>query len=171
MWSGTPAFAVVPLARLGSVLTLAFITVLCGCRNEFAHLPPEQRQAVATLQAEGGMIRLDEEGQVAWINMSGPHGLVTYVGAEHIKEFPHLKYLYLNDHVSDADLGHLMELSNLEYLWIGSAEAISDTGFAHLQNLSNLRALHFGCSGVSEDAVKELQKALPGCSIESFAQP
>ena len=58
----------------------------------------------------------------------------------------------------------LKKLTKLEYLNLSYTE-VTDAGLVHLEGLTKLSWLWLQGTKVSEDAVKKLQQALPGCNI------
>lgn len=81
------------------------------------------------------------------------------------RDLRHLKKLFVRGAISNADLGDLDELSQLEELTFVGAK-ISDEGVQRIGRLKKLRVLSLqGTAGVSEDAVAKLQAELPKCRI------
>ncbi|GMT49174.1 MAG: hypothetical protein IEMM0008_0713 [bacterium] len=58
----------------------------------------------------------------------------------------------------------LNEIKNLQELDLQRTK-VTDTGLVHLKALTSLRELSFMSTQVTDVAVKDLQKALPGCRI------
>jgi internalin A len=56
-------------------------------------------------------------------------------------------------------------LTGLEDLSLSNTQ-VTDVGLRHLARLTWLRRLNLAHTAVTNDAVAELQRALPGCRIE-----
>jgi hypothetical protein len=67
--------------------------------------------------------------------------------------------------VTDAGVKELAALKNLTSLNLGSAVKVTDAGVKELAALKNLTTLNLRRTKVTDEAVRELQKALPGCKI------
>lgn len=77
---------------------------------------------------------------------------------EHIKEFPHLIWLYLVDtKVTDAGLKHLNEVPKLGALAIINSTAVTDAGLANLTGLSQLQMLALVNTSVSDTGLEHLK--------------
>jgi Leucine-rich repeat (LRR) protein len=94
---------------------------------------------------------------------------ITDAGLAQLKNLQNLTYLNLNDNnIGDAGLDHLKDLKNLEQLALNSRQ-ITDVGLANLRGISKLRSLWLGkYVPVSDAAVDELKKAIPGLEVQSF---
>jgi hypothetical protein len=55
----------------------------------------------------------------------------------------------------------------LQKLWIPGNDQITDAGLVHLKGLTNLECLDVKWTKVTEAGVKDLQKALPKCAIDT----
>ena len=73
--------------------------------------------------------------------------------------------------ITDAGMEHLQGLSNLEWVNI-SHTGVTEAGLEHLKGMTNLEELWICClyqadrkKKVSDEAVRELQEALPNCRI------
>jgi internalin A len=89
-------------------------------------------------------------------------------GIQELQALPQLQTLefwFVN--LSDADLKAIGRQTQLEALSINGCDEISAAGLGQLESLQNLRSLRFSdCSGVSQDAVDDLKKSLPNCSVQ-----
>jgi hypothetical protein len=67
--------------------------------------------------------------------------------------------------VHDAHLRVFAGLKNLQELDLSTASSISDAGLKHLAGLKQLKQLNLSSLSVSNEAVQELRKELPNCTI------
>jgi hypothetical protein len=66
----------------------------------------------------------------------------------------------------DAGLAHLRDMTELRELDLGWCHSITDNGLAHLRNLKKLRILNLrGCEKVTTAGIATLQAALPECAF------
>ncbi len=81
---------------------------------------------------------------------------VTDAGLGHIAGLTNLEWLDLNStHVTDAGLAHLAGLTNLEALGLGNTQ-VTDAGLAHLAGLTNLKRLWLGNTQVTDAGLAHL---------------
>ena len=66
--------------------------------------------------------------------------------------------------VTDADLKQLCGVTSLKCLWLCNTQ-ITDAGLEHLKGLDNLVIVQLHSTQVTPEGVKDLQKALPDCTI------
>lgn len=82
--------------------------------------------------------------------------------------------VHFNDrNVTDDDLQHLKELKelkSLQRLHLNNTN-VTDAGLEHLKGLTNLRYLDLRGTNATDEGVKELQHALPNCTIERSPSP
>ena len=147
-----------------------------------------QEEAIAAIEALGGIVELDLEGDAYAVNLRDTQ--VSDAGLEHMKVLTTVKVLAL-DHtsISDAGLEHLRGLTGLEQLYLGNTQ-VSDTGLEHLKGLTSLTTLLIWKTqvtdaglehlmemtslqlvalretSVTDSGVENLQAALPDCRIE-----
>lgn len=76
-----------------------------------------------------------------------------------------LTFLMLEAPVTDEGLAHLSKLSGLTNLYLLGA-TITDAGTRHLYGLKRLKNLALPSQHLSEAAIEELRKALPGAEIQ-----
>ena len=86
-------------------------------------------------------------------------------GLEHLSGFSRLEILWL-DHtkITGQQLKGLGRLENLKELWLTSA-AIGDEDLLSLRHLRRLAFLDLRDTGVTNNGVKDLEAALPNCSV------
>jgi Leucine-rich repeat (LRR) protein len=90
---------------------------------------------------------------------------VTDLGLKHLRGLTKLKSLNLNDtRITDAGLESLSGLSRLQALTLSHTK-LTDAGLDRLKGLTKLRELHLEGTNVTGAGVKDLQKALPNCTI------
>ena len=123
------------------------------------------------------------------LNLTGTK--ITDAGMVHLKGLTRLSELYLYDTgIGDAGVKNLSGLNRLEQLcldrtritdkgvaavkdltelWrlhIRSRNKITNAGLAHLTGLKQLKELHIQGTDFTEDGVKALRRALPGCNVD-----
>lgn len=83
-----------------------------------------------------------------------------------IAQCAQLKGLDIGDcHMTDKDLPHLAELSELVHLELGGNEGITDEAVRYLSSLKSLRILGLDATDVTQEGIEQLQAALPRCVI------
>jgi hypothetical protein len=93
------------------------------------------------------------------------HAKVSDAGLAHLSRLTRLGRLDLFDtEVSDVGLAYLKGMTNLELLHLGKTH-VSDAGLTHLNGLTRLLELNLRDTRVTFDGVKQLQQALPNCTI------
>lgn len=88
------------------------------------------------------------------------NGNITDAGMGHLKELADLEMLKLfgTNAVSDVGLSHLREMTKLNDLFIGGVTDITDTGMEHLKGLTNLESLNFfGTTKVTDTGLEHLR--------------
>jgi hypothetical protein len=92
---------------------------------------------------------------------------VTDNGLVYLQTLPELQWLILRGtRITDAGLVHLQKLPRLESLILADMD-ITDAGLVHLKSMGQLKYLSlFNDINVTADGVKELQRALPQCTID-----
>lgn len=68
--------------------------------------------------------------------------------------------------ISDGDLKHLGDLSQLTILELSDNPRITDEGLQHLASLKSLRRLYLVFTNVTNEGVAQLQAELPDCYIQ-----
>ncbi len=91
---------------------------------------------------------------------------VTDFGINLLSQLRQLRCLDLDGTtITDVALATVGTLVSLEELWLEST-AITDAGVKHLRNLRRLQFLSLEyCDGVSDEAIAELQSALPDLRV------
>ena len=136
-----------------SLRSLVLFTVVCAVGAAWVgwELEKTRREqlVVAKIEALGGAV---------WYHgIRGPDRLVWY--------FRKVRVVDLCDTpVTDADLAPLKALTNLEGLVLGGTP-VTDAVLEHLKGLPNLGRLYIEDTQVTAGGVKELQRALPNCTI------
>jgi hypothetical protein len=74
-----------------------------------------------------------------------------------------LSFCYTN--ITDDGLKHVAACAQLQGLTLSHSKWITDSGMAHLQGLSELRDVGLNGTQVTDEGIKELQQALPKCSV------
>ena len=99
---------------------------------------------------------------------------ITDAGLVYVGELSNLEHLSL-DHTSitGAGLVHLKALTNLTFLSLRRlgqvtelyGTEVTDAQLENFKGLSKLQRLHLEGTGVTDDGVKKLRRALPNCKI------
>jgi hypothetical protein len=120
--------------------------------------------------------RVTDVGMACLKNLTGLRGLflneckhLTDEGLAYLKNLSNLQQLGLGKcrQVTDASLAFLKDLIKLQELELENCQRVTDTGLTHLKSLTSLQRLDLrACDGITDEGVAELQRALPGCSIE-----
>lgn len=141
----------------------------------------------ATKITDAGLIHLQAFPALANLRIGGT--AITDAGMEHLGGLKDLRQLYLNDtevgdaglariagltnltslnlgktNVTDAGLKHLAGMSKLNGLTLSNCR-ITDAGVETLKRLSSLGYLDLRWTGVSQEAMEALEKAVPKCRI------
>ena len=86
-------------------------------------------------------------------------------GLKSIARLRNLRMLRINESsITGEGLAYLRDLPNLEYISLNQSP-VNVTSLKKAQTLPRLRELELKLSGVSNDDVVELRRALPGCKI------
>lgn len=153
--------------------------------------PRSQRVAVERIRELGGYIRVSNQNKATTVSFAinggcdvdndalllleqlpdletvelGNNPAVTDQGLKHLAKLTKLRTLYLHDTtVRGPGLKHLAGLPNLEFLQL-QGTPMTHEGVVHLRNLKSLKWANLENTLVSDDAVQELQAALPQCEI------
>ncbi len=164
----------------------ALVTMFCVWLGWTVHRANEQRTAVQWVRKMGGWVwydyQLDKNGnEIVDAEPPGPKWLAPLLGADYFQEVPvvdlsrtkvsdltllaglqNLQDLYLID-TPVSDVAPLAKLASLERLWLGNTQVSDPTSLA---NLTNLQFLSLSHQQVGEEQIKELQQALPNCTIQ-----
>lgn len=90
---------------------------------------------------------------------------ITDAGLANLKDATEVESLYFRDvHVGDSGLKHLDGLTQLQTLHLQDT-GITDAGLAHIKTFTQLQSLHLREGGITDAGVKDLQNALPNCTI------
>jgi hypothetical protein len=140
-----------------------------------------------TQVTDAGLEHLKDVTQLEALSITGTQ--VTDAGLEHLQGLTDLRELWLMDtQVGDTGLGHLAELTQLQQLsfegsqvtdvgleqlakltqlqklWITGTQ-LTGTGLEHLRRLTRLEQLYLINAQVNDSDVRNMQQAMPGCSI------
>ncbi len=96
---------------------------------------------------------------------------MTGKGLAHLASLQHLHELsFQGSDICDSGLKEIGKLTRLSRLDLGWTR-VSDAAIEHLKKLTTaehaLSFLNVGDSDVSEDGVKRLREAMPGCAIQN----
>ena len=116
-------------------VALVGLVVCVGCGPP----KPTQEEAVAAIKRLGGKVEVDENNDVVNVNLWGTK-------------------------ITDAALVHLKGLPKLTTLNLNFTK-ITDAGMAHLKGLTKLQFLLLGGTKVTPVGIKQLQQALPECTV------
>ena len=141
----------------------------------------------SVLEAAGGIIEQDAQGQPAGVNLSGAEITAELMQAvnelgklqwldlrgaqladEHLDvldQLPQLQLLALgNTQITDEGLKSIRGLDNLRFLSLDRTN-ISDAGLVHLAGLQNLEGVSLQGTLVSQSGAQSLESQIPGCSV------
>jgi Leucine-rich repeat (LRR) protein len=90
---------------------------------------------------------------------------ITDAGLVHLRGLPSLDLLFLTA-IGDEGIAHLSTLSKLDNLQIHDAE-VTEKSIPHFQRMQSLRVLNLRGAQISEELLKQLQSALPNCSVNT----
>ena len=112
---------------------------------------------------DAGLENLKEMPGLKWLRLDGSQ--VTDAGLKHVGSLSALETLEVaNTGITDAGLKHLEGLTTLIALDL-SGTRVTDAGLDSLKGLNKLERLSLGGTQVTDDGVKQLQHALPNCTI------
>ncbi len=105
--------------------------------------------------------RLNRLESLAFIGMK-----LTDANLVHLQNLSNLKTLTImgNTEITDAGLVHLSELSQLEDLHLERTK-LTDEGLIHLEEIKTLKRLFLIDDSISNKGLRRLQSALPNCTI------
>ena len=84
-----------------------------------------------------------------------------------VAEHRHIRALDLrHSGVTDAGLGVLSKLKQLEWLWIDGNQS-TELGLSHLHDLHSLRTIRLDLQSIDGDLIVALEDALDNCEIEN----
>lgn len=116
---------------------------------------------------DAGLVHLRGITQLKEVNLHGPG--FTDAGLRKLRSLPRLRsFTSTNAKFSDEALRELSRHSKLQTLHLYSDEyqpGITDAGIGHLQKLKNLEWLIIHAKRISKRAEEDLQRALPQCEI------
>jgi Leucine-rich repeat (LRR) protein len=113
-----------------------------------------------------GLAHLKGLANLRWLDLSGVQ--LDDAGLEPLNGLTNLQTLDLSGtSVTDAGLMNLSELRRLRWLNLSYNTQLTDAGLEPLKGLTNLRVLDLSGTHVNDAAVKDLQAALPKCTIYS----
>jgi len=114
---------------------------------------------------EGVIAKLPTPGVPFGINL--PLAKITDAGVKELVAHKSLASLNLigSEQVTDAGIKVLAALKNLAALNLRHCKQVTDAGVKELAALKKLAALVVGFTKVTDDGIKELQKAVPKCRV------
>jgi hypothetical protein len=121
---------------------------------------------------DDGMKSLAELKKLKSLTVCGGRPSVGDAGISYLKTAPNLEHLELiNTQVTDAGLSALKDMPSLRSLVLFHEKwrepTFTDAGLVHLKDLTKLEQLNVSGGWASDSAVKELQKAMPKCKIDT----
>jgi hypothetical protein len=154
---------------------LALVLALCWLTREF-HEARKHRETVNAVLEVNGL--WDTNTAFFGVNLGKPvyvFGRSNWGDAEleKLKELTTLTQLDVDGcrGVTDAGMEHLQGMNNLKWLNISHTQ-VTEAGLKHLTSVTNLETLLICClyqadgrKKISEEAIRELQEALPNCEI------
>ena len=101
--------------------------------------------------------------KVYGVNLRGDDA--SNVVLEDLKGLPQLRALYLDQtKFTDSELGNLKRLRHLQQLGLDRTQ-IGDAALENFKGLTELNVLFLRFTKVTDEGVKDLQQALPNCTI------
>jgi uncharacterized protein YjhX (UPF0386 family) len=127
-------------SRLIPWLLALLLCAGCGGRKK---IDPQERQAVAEIQARGGRVEYDETKSVRTV----------------------IRVDFAGTNIDDEALEHVQRLTSLETLDLKGTQ-VTDKGLALLKGLKNLKALYVYRTRVTDAGVQDLKAALPELTVD-----
>lgn len=93
------------------------------------------------------------------------HAAVTDIGLACLKDKPSLTTVGVRGVFTDEGVRHLTTLPKLEYVRLYS-DKLTDAALQSLAGITTLRMIIVKSEGVTEEAVEQLRKSLPECSVK-----
>jgi len=149
------------------LLILAVVVVGCASTSIFDpnnknHVVIEKKIRHIIDKPEGELTRADFE-KVTRFSLAG-NRQITDISP--LRTLTKLNYLNISEmSLTDDQLKHLSELTNLELLALDDNPDLTGTNLNELTKLKKLRNLYLQHTKVTEADVAQLQKALPKCDI------
>jgi hypothetical protein len=137
----------------------------------------KHQAAVAKLQESGATITFDNDGWAKTVEFPSSElteqASVRDAALVPLKDLPKLQELTLGQtRITDVGLQHLARLKNLKVLDLSTGfdqdlvfPDVTDAGLESLKKLANLRTLVLKGTRVTDEGVKEFQRALPNCKV------
>jgi serine/threonine protein kinase len=112
-----------------------------------------------------GLKRLSAMRQLKFLGLGGT--AITSEGLAHLRPMPltALSFWPRTPQISDAGLKHLQELKTLRSLNL-TGTSVTDAGIPELARMTWLTHIHLNETKVTAAGLRQLQQALPGCTIE-----
>ena len=152
------------------------------------HLPSLQYLSLSNTQVtDEGLAQIESMSSLCILQLTRTR--ISDAGLAHLSGLTSLQLLHLgNTAIGDAGLAHLDGLTSLTQLYLHNTR-VTDAGLAHLKGLRSLRILSLSTpevgvsgelhvlgldwsgnrkilrSGITEEGIAELKKALPDCQI------
>jgi len=162
------------LRTLPILVLLALVLALCWLTRELHEARKHQETVNAVLEIGG---HVGYEYGFLGVNLGKPFYVMGRnwgdAELEKLKELTTLTHLDVDGcrEVTDAGMEHLQGMNNLKWLNISHTK-VTEAGLKHLKSMTNLQTLFICClyqadgrKKVSDEAVRELQEALPNCEI------
>jgi hypothetical protein len=97
---------------------------------------------------------------------------ITDAGLRHLVGLPNLKMLTLLEEgggmvITDAGLVHVGQMKHLKSLTLTNFPKVTDAGLVHLHDSPKLEYLVVRLTGVTDEGLQKLYKALPDCRVVS----
>ena len=125
-------------AAMNSIASLLRVVVVLGCGAD--PQPVTQAEALAAIADVGGTVAETDDGLLA-IRLNRAE--ITDGWLSNLRPLGNLQglHLVLPSSVTDAELKHVGELTNLKFLSLSRAQ-VTDAGLAHLADLKSLESLY-----------------------------
>jgi hypothetical protein len=161
------------------------VTVLCVWLAYVVNRVNRQREAVAAIEALGGVVAYEPPNKPESTTFPRPFlrrwlardyfdevreaylggNRVTDAGLAHLQGLMGLRRLFLfGPRVTDASLAHLQGLTGLRELDFDGAQ-VTDAGLEHLHGLTSLQVLQLNGTQITKAGLAQIRQALPGCEV------
>ena len=116
--------------------------------------PPEQQEAIKSIQGFASNVQKNRDGTVRFVRFSKP--VVTDEHVAYVAAFEQLDYLaVVTPNVTDEGIRHVAGLTNLDTLFL-SDSGLTDAGMPALESLSKLERLYLDRTGVTDEGLKSI---------------
>jgi hypothetical protein len=142
--------------RLSLQALIVLVLMIAGGLGWMVHRARVQREAVAAIEAAGGMVWYDSEWHGGFIPKAKPwwpRWLVDRVGVDY---FDHVVRVAFTERGTDGELLQVGHLRKLQELYLRES-SVTDAGLTQIKGLSSLRVLDLVRTPVTDAGLKHLK--------------